>query len=415
MTKKEFTDGFDLLYNNITSYQAPGLNAYEKSFFLTKAERELVKNRYNPKSNNKQEGFDDTAKRQYDFSTLIRYNNLLQVSTGLDKFDFRSKEFLWSDDMFIILNEQLADVETESISVVKPISFDEYDRLMQKPYKYPVKGQVWRLITNQGYSEQVTTNVSLCRTGDISRDSSPNLYTAWETYYANASNGRIICKSSKSYPVTVKIIADMELATVSDDVLFEDFFSASVEETRHPVLGYVTSAQLLLQIRCRYKESVGEELWDYTSLNLKQTLSYALNLDKIKDVVYTQLDSIDISNVSTYSLNGVFVASDDDAEYRVLIAEATTEVTANSGTVVELIGANLSDNLRYNVRFIKKPEPIILEDLPDGFSIEGKSSNTPCELPDETHDEILQRAVELAKVAWEGNMEATIQTGARSE
>lgn len=35
---------FDILYNNITSNQAPGLNVYEKSLFLTKAQDELIKN-----------------------------------------------------------------------------------------------------------------------------------------------------------------------------------------------------------------------------------------------------------------------------------------------------------------------------------------------------------------------------------
>ena len=37
MTVEEMDNMFDVLYNNITSNQAPGLNAYEKSVFLTKA------------------------------------------------------------------------------------------------------------------------------------------------------------------------------------------------------------------------------------------------------------------------------------------------------------------------------------------------------------------------------------------
>ena len=35
MTITEFSNQFDVLYNNITSNQAPGLNEYEKSVFLT--------------------------------------------------------------------------------------------------------------------------------------------------------------------------------------------------------------------------------------------------------------------------------------------------------------------------------------------------------------------------------------------
>jgi hypothetical protein len=37
MTTSEFSNQFDVLYNNITSNQAPGLDEYEKSVFLTKA------------------------------------------------------------------------------------------------------------------------------------------------------------------------------------------------------------------------------------------------------------------------------------------------------------------------------------------------------------------------------------------
>jgi hypothetical protein len=37
MTNPEFSDEFDIYYNNITSNQAPGLNEYEKSVFLTEA------------------------------------------------------------------------------------------------------------------------------------------------------------------------------------------------------------------------------------------------------------------------------------------------------------------------------------------------------------------------------------------
>ena len=34
MTIQEFSTEFDVLYNNVTSNQAPGLNEYEKSLFL---------------------------------------------------------------------------------------------------------------------------------------------------------------------------------------------------------------------------------------------------------------------------------------------------------------------------------------------------------------------------------------------
>ena len=44
MTTQEFSNEFDVLYNNIMSNQAPGLDEYEKSVFLTKAQNEILKN-----------------------------------------------------------------------------------------------------------------------------------------------------------------------------------------------------------------------------------------------------------------------------------------------------------------------------------------------------------------------------------
>ena len=44
MTAAEFSQEFDILYNNIASNQAPGLTEYEKSVLLTKAQDEIIKN-----------------------------------------------------------------------------------------------------------------------------------------------------------------------------------------------------------------------------------------------------------------------------------------------------------------------------------------------------------------------------------
>ena len=64
MLINEMSEVFDLYYNNITSNQAPGLNEWEKSWFLTKAEKEVVLNHFTPnsKGNNIGQGYDDSAK-----------------------------------------------------------------------------------------------------------------------------------------------------------------------------------------------------------------------------------------------------------------------------------------------------------------------------------------------------------------
>lgn len=50
----------------------------------------------------------------------------------------------------------------------------------------------------------------------------------------------------------------------------------------------------------------------------------------------------------------------------------------------------------YYIRYIKKIPPIILEDLPNDLTIEGKSEASNCILHEALHQKILDRAVQLA-------------------
>jgi len=75
MTISEFSGEFDVLYNNITSNQAPGLNEYEKSVFLTKAQSQLINEYFNIRTDGVGGGFDGSQRRQYDFSSLIKVVN----------------------------------------------------------------------------------------------------------------------------------------------------------------------------------------------------------------------------------------------------------------------------------------------------------------------------------------------------
>ena len=79
MTNSEFSNEFDILYNNIMSNQAPGLDEYEKSVFLTKAQDEIVKSYFSPTGNKAMEGFDGNERRQIDFSMLTKVGNNYRV------------------------------------------------------------------------------------------------------------------------------------------------------------------------------------------------------------------------------------------------------------------------------------------------------------------------------------------------
>ena len=155
MTTNEFEWEFDVLYNNIASNAAPGINSYEKSVLLTKAQDELIKNYFNPQGNKYKEGFDGSAKRQIDFSGLISVaNGTLLYQQG---FDLRAKVFKIPTDVFLIINESI--VTNTGIKQIIPIKFDEYTRLMSKPYKEPLKFQAWRLITDGDINSGVTVEI----------------------------------------------------------------------------------------------------------------------------------------------------------------------------------------------------------------------------------------------------------------
>lgn len=77
--------------------------------------------------------------------------------------------------------------------------------------------------------------------------------------------------------------------------------------------------------------------------------------------------------------------------------------SANSEKVVELVTLEPIDT--YHIRYIKYPTPIVLQDLggistSEHLSIDGVDSQTECKLDEELHREILDRAVELAMVAY---------------
>jgi len=154
MTTQEFSNEFDVLYNNIMSNQAPGLDEYEKSVFLTKAQLEILKNYFNPKGNKYGQGFDENAKRQIDFSTLITVAKPLQYTPegGYVKFDDRSQLYKMPQDILLMLNEtgiNTVDGVKRLISII-PMNYEEYARLMSKPWKQPLKNQGWRLFQSTG-------------------------------------------------------------------------------------------------------------------------------------------------------------------------------------------------------------------------------------------------------------------------
>lgn len=168
MTNSEFDNEFDVLYNSITSNQAPGLDTYEKSVFLTKAQDDIIKAYFDPRLNKVQEGFDDSERRQIDFSRItvtLTYDHPSKFSPAIFVPQDNSKSIIGATDALMILNERLK-VNREGKTVlltVVPINFKDFDRVMSKPFKRPIKYQAWRVFN---YSSAILKSDLVVGPGD---------------------------------------------------------------------------------------------------------------------------------------------------------------------------------------------------------------------------------------------------------
>lgn len=155
MTNQEFSDSLSTLLNSYDTQSVFGeqashreivLDEYEKSVLLTQAQDVIVKSYFDGTLNSENKGFDDSTKRQIDFSSLINVVQLNKSTGNYERFDDRGIIFELPKNTLFILNESL---KTDNVNyVIVPINYKEYDRLMSKPYAQPLKKQAWRLIQN---------------------------------------------------------------------------------------------------------------------------------------------------------------------------------------------------------------------------------------------------------------------------
>lgn len=365
MTTQEFSNEFDVLYNNIMSNQAPGLDEYEKSIFLTKAQEELVRDYFNSRNVKNAQGFDDNQKRQYDFSTLLssitlpdfidtyRALSVLDLGIYTTIFDSRAKIYIAPSDLFLVINESIEDSAKRRYSVL-PISYDEYNRLMLKPYGFPLKRQAWRIISDR--------TSSLVGWGGKQVDSATFLF-----------------KSKYFKTIEIYIILS------SDDNILKPSVIEGDNIVR--IVMYLPINNLV-----RYWSTY---LIDDRGLKKAGLDKYLYPLNAV---------------TGNFPSGGIT----EPTSFTISIAPAIMESGEVVSTPIFEIMGRFTGDIEYKMRYIKTPKPIILANLSDiqeGLSINGYNTVTECELPLNTHQEILQRAVELAKASYQGDLSSVIQTG----
>ena len=149
MTTGEFNNEFDIYYNSIASNSAPGLDLYEKSVYLTKAQLEIVKNHFNPRGNKYQVGFEGNSKRRVDLQNLITSGKSVNKITA-DGLNDNSTFFTIPNETYIIIQEECK-VDSSNLCVndkylkVVPKTHDEYNTQINNPFKKPNNKLAWRI------------------------------------------------------------------------------------------------------------------------------------------------------------------------------------------------------------------------------------------------------------------------------
>lgn len=389
MTIKEFSDEFDVLYNNINSNQAPGLNDYEKSIFLTKAQEELILSYYSNIRNKFGEGVDSTHNRNYDFSSLIKVKELNRNMEALayigvaniTKFNPLARLYDTPDDLFLGLSDTLID-DTNRTNSIYSIQSKDYLKLLSKPYPYPPKRIFYKY-----------TNLA-----DIKAQNILVLMNA-DTYYTVLVLNPNIDKNLQGNTLKFYIDVSTEHPAVS---LIKDGDNACSIVTR----GNTKIIQMLINpttFRNFAIKYLAEGYDSYETAN-----SVLGKLDSCNDL-RTELSKY----LSPITPIGFSLLSIESTQNSLIEYTYNTDDVYRNNTkrVFELFG-KFNNSQKYYIRYIRIPNPIILTDLnSEDLSIRGYNKKTECELPEMMHREILQRAVELAKASYEGKLADIVSMG----
>lgn len=146
MTTAEFSLEFDILYNNIKSQSAPGLDEYEKSVFLTQAELLYVLQLVH--------STELTEKERRILEKLVKQEVLTTKDTSNS-----SGAKISTDSVFYTLPSSALEIKFEELNIIddtvtkdiniQPIKLDEYliqkNNPFKKPKSYGLNSVAWRL------------------------------------------------------------------------------------------------------------------------------------------------------------------------------------------------------------------------------------------------------------------------------
>ena len=156
MTEQEFSNEFDILYNNIMSNQAPGLDEYEKSVFLTQAQEEFIIGVY---SGRLLQSFEETEEIRRYLDSIVKTQVLTSGNYSLPVSD-NSKFFTAPEDLWFIVSEYAKLEDNNKHVDVVPITHDAFLKVRNNPFKKDNKRRALRLgqANSEGLIEIISNN-----------------------------------------------------------------------------------------------------------------------------------------------------------------------------------------------------------------------------------------------------------------
>ena len=156
MTVIEMDNLFNMLYDN-ADQEAPGLNSFEKSQYLTKALFSIIKTTVEEYlKNGGSTGFRKDEINRYAFTGLIKSEviNTPEASTPIQKTSPNSEFFLLPNDVYTILYED-CDLQYNdgtlhrefSGVLIQPTRYDFIQKIIRNPFRKPnnIKKRAYRL------------------------------------------------------------------------------------------------------------------------------------------------------------------------------------------------------------------------------------------------------------------------------
>lgn len=162
MTTEEFSDAFDTLVNsaaNVDNFDSIDstlkFDEYEKSYFLTKAQEEVVRELYTGK-NRFGESFEKTEELRRLLNNLIVTHKQPLSEENYNNLALTDKSYLipiFDDVMYIIyeavrLRDDSLGCYSGTVVNVQPITHDEYNKIKDNPFRGPTRYKALRLDTN---------------------------------------------------------------------------------------------------------------------------------------------------------------------------------------------------------------------------------------------------------------------------